>query len=388
MMRRMIALWLLLAVILTGCAQNSAQPENPLADWLNAAELDAEKTPEELYAAALDEGVLVVYSTSTRMFNVAESFEQEYPGLVVKVEHHREGELYDVLIQNFNTGSFAADVVVSADGRGIMYNRLLPENIVVKYVPFDIGGKILPGNNEEFLMLAGEAAVFSYNERYYPQPPVNNWWELTMEEWRDMIFIPNPTRSMTTLAFFSTIIDNSDLMAQAYEDLFGRPIQLAPGENAGREFVRRLVDNGLVIMNSSDEVAEEVGMPGSSSPAVGIMISSKTRLRSIGFEMINHYDIEPFAGVYTPINVMLAGGSQNINGAKLFIRWLLGETDGTGEGYKPYLQSGAWSVRSDVPDETGVRSDELNLLHIDRRSLYENFDAVLAFWEELLEMRQ
>jgi iron(III) transport system substrate-binding protein len=256
---------------------------------------------------------------------------------------------------------------------------------VVKYVPYDIKDKILPGNNEDLLMLAGEAAVFSYNESYYPEPPISNWWELTEEKWRDMTYIPNPVRSMTTLAFFSTIIDNSDLMAQAYEDLYGRPLELPPGESAGREFVRRLMDNGVVRLNSSDEVAEVIGMPGSNSPAVGIMISSKTRLREIGYELINHYDMKPFCGVYTPINVMLAGGSRNINAAKLFIRWLLGETDGTGEGYRPYLQSGAWSVRSDVQDYTGVRLDELNLLDIDRRSLYENFNDVLAFWEELLE---
>jgi iron(III) transport system substrate-binding protein len=385
-MKRVIALVLLVAVVFTGCAHNSdSETVSRLSDWLAGAELDVGKSPEELYAAALEEGVLVVYSTSTRMFDVAASFEREYPGLIVRVEHIREGELYDKLIENYETGSFAADVVVSADGRGVMSGDFLPRNIVVKYAPHDIRGKILPGNDEDLLVLAGEAAVFSYNELYYPEPPVSNWWELTEEKWRDMIYIPNPVRSMTTLAFFSTIIDNSDLMAQAYEDLFGMPLELPQGEGAGREFVRRLMDNGVVILNSSDEVAEVIGMPGSVSPAVGVMISSKTRLRDIGYEFINHYGMEPFCGVYTPINVMLAGGAQNINAARLFIRWLLGESDGQGEGYRPYLQSGAWSVRSDVQDYTGVRLFELNLLHTDRRSLYENFDAVLSFWEGLLE---
>ena len=386
-MKRVIVPLLAMILMLSACTSQTTQPSDPLADWLINARLDAEETPEELYTAALNEGTLVVNSTSTRMFDVAESFEREYPGLIVRVEHLREEELYDKLLRNYETENFAVDVVVSADGRGILTNELLPRNIAVKYVPYDIEGKILPGNNGDLLMLAGEAAVFSYNEKFYPASPVNNWWELTEEKWRGMIYAPNPTRSMTTLAFFATVIENSGLMAQAYEDLYGQPLILPDGENAGREFIRRLLNNGVILKNSSDETAEEIGMPGSNSPAVGIMISSKTRLREIGYEHLNHYDMEPFCGVYVPINMMLAGGSQNTNAAKLFIRWLIGEADGMGEGYRPYLQSGAWTVRSDVRDDTGVRTDELDLLHVDRRYLYENYDAVFSFWEELIEKR-
>jgi len=65
-MKRLIALFLLAALTLTGCTQNSAEPVNPLAEWLAAANLDAEETPKQLYAAALNEDMLVVYSTSTR----------------------------------------------------------------------------------------------------------------------------------------------------------------------------------------------------------------------------------------------------------------------------------------------------------------------------------
>lgn len=387
-MKRIIAVSLLLILIIAGCTPQPSQPKDPLADWLTAAKLDAEETPEELYAAALKEDMLVVYSTSTRMIDAAKTFEAEYPGLLVRVEHIREDELYDKLTQNYESGNYACDVICSADGRGIMSKEFLPKNIVVKYVPYDIKDKILPGNNEDLLMLAGEAGMFSYNEKYYTEPPVNNWWELTEEKWRGMVYMPNPTRSMTTLAFFSTIIQNSDMMAKAYKDLYGQPLNLPAGENAGREFIRRFVNNGVVILNSSDETAEEIGVPGSNSPAVGIMVSSKTRLRDIGYEMVNHYRMKPFCGVYTPINIMLAGRSKNINAAKLYIRWMLGETNGTSAGYKPYLQSGAWSVRSDVQDYTGVRIDELNLLYIDRGYLYKNFNDYLSFWEKLIEKRK
>ena len=383
-MKKILVLMLALTLF-SGCTQSSKEPENPLAAWLAAANLDAAETPEELYEAARSEGMLVVYSTSTRMMDVAASFERQYPGLIVKVEHLREPELYDTLSQNYEMGNFIGDVIISADGRGIMTNEFLPKNIAIKYVPHDIAAQVLPGNNEAFLMLAGEASVVCYNELYYSAPPINNWWELTGEQWRGMVYMPSPTRSMTTLALFCMMIENSELMARTYEDLYGYPLELPQGENAGREFIRRLMANGAMIVNSSDEVAEIIGAPGSRSPNIGIVISSKMRMRVIGYEIFNHYEIEPFAGLYTPISVMMAGGAKNVNTAKLFIRWLLGEADGQGEGYQPYLQSGAWSVRSDVRDETGVRSEDLNLLYLDRVYLYENQESFLAFWEGLLE---
>ena len=375
---------LLLAALFAGCAADVVQTQDPLAQWLETANIEKAETAEELYAAALNEDMLVIYSTSTRILDVARSFETQYPGLRVRVEHLREGELYDTLLSNYADGVFVCDLILSPDGRGIMANEFLPKNIAVKYVPHDIRDKLLPGNDNDKLMFTGEASVFSYNQAYYSEPPFENIWELTDEKWRGMVYMPNPSRSITPLALFTMFIKHSDEMERAFEDLYGYRLDLAHGENAGREFVRRLMNNDAVIVNSSDEVMDIVGAPGSFSPYIGIIVSSKTRLREIGYQMANHYEAKPFCGVYTPNSIMIAGGSPNINSAKLFIRWLLGETDGQGEGYEPYLLSGAWSVRSDVPDETGLRSSDLNLLPLDNAFMYENHEAFLSFFEELL----
>ena len=387
-MKKCIALALLFILITSGCSKRLMEQETPMDDWLKTAKLNAEESSEDLYAAALKEDTLVIYSTSTRMMDAAKSFEKQYGGLTVRVEDVREGELYDQLIKNYNTGNFICDVIVSSDGRGIMTNEFLQKGIAVKYVPYDLKDKILPGNNEDLLMLAGEAVVLTYNTLYYSEPPIHNWWELTEEKWLDVVYLPNPAKSVTTLGFLAMFIKNGEIMARTYEDLYGEPLEVPPGENAGQVFIRRLVDNGAVIVNSSDEVYEEIGSPGSHSPAIGIMASSKVRFRDIGYEMAVNYDMGPFCGVYAPISIMIAGGSKNINAAKLYIRWVLGETDGRGEGYKPYLQSGAWSVRNDVSDDTGVRTEELNLLSLDRSYMYENEESVLSFWEGLMKNRQ
>jgi hypothetical protein len=36
---------------------------------------------------------------------------------------------------------------------------------------------------------------------------------------------------------------------------------------------------------------EEIGYPGSHSPSLGIVVSSKTRLRGLRYEITNHYDM-------------------------------------------------------------------------------------------------
>ena len=54
-----------------------------------------------------------------------------------------------------------------------------------------------------------------------------------------------------------------------------------------------------------------------------------------------------------------SANAPNINTAKLIIRWIYGEADGQGEGYLPYLQSGAWSVCDDVESISVVSRDSL-----------------------------
>ncbi len=387
-MKKLIAISLTLVIILCACGAEPMPEPDPLAGWLESAKLGAEETPEQLYTAALEEDSLVIYSTSTRLMDTAASFEKEYPGLIVRIEHMREGEIGTQLQENYAARDFKCDLIVSSDGRGVLSSEFVPKNIAVKYIPYDIQDVLLPGNYEDLLVLSGEAVVLTYNDAIYPNPPVSNWWELTEEKWRGQVYIPNPLHSTTTSSFVNMIINQSELMAESYEAFYGEPLVLSEGtggESAGREYVRRLIANDAVIVNSSDEVASAIGYPGSGSPSIGIIISSKTRMREQGYTVRNHYGIEPFHGIYTPLCIMMAGGAPNVNSAKLFIRWVLGEADGQGEGYKPYLQSGAWTVRSDVADGTGVRSEELNLVLLDKEYLYNNKDEFLAFWQELIE---
>jgi iron(III) transport system substrate-binding protein len=383
---RLILTFLIVTLSISGCEAKDTNEE--ITVWEEKANLDAQETPEQLYAAALSEETLVVYSTSTRMLDVAASFQKQYPGLTVRVVDIREDEMYAKLREDFEEGSIMCDVVCSADGRGVMVNEFIPQGVVYKYVPYDIANKMIDTGEDALLMLVSEASMLYYNDTYYDAPPVTNWWELTDEAWRGKVTMPNPARSLTTMAVFGTFIKESDAMAAAYEAHYGKPIALQDGESAGEAFVRMLVENDAMIVNSSDEVADAVGAPGTASWAVGIMVSSKMRLKSIGYNL--HYcdPMEPFDGVATPVNIMMAGGAKNVNAAKLFIRWVLGEADGQGDGYKPYLQSGAWSMRSDVASETPIKQEGLDLVYIDREYIYSHKDEIASLWERLMIARQ
>jgi iron(III) transport system substrate-binding protein len=377
-----------LIVTLSFCGCEAKDTNEGIIVWEKEANLTAHETPEQLYAAALNEETLVVYSTSTRMLDVAASFQKQYPGLTVRVVDIREDEMYAKLREDFEGGSIMCDVVCSADGRGVMVNEFIPQGVVYKYAPFDIADKMIDTGEDALLMLVSEASMLYYNDTYSDAPPVTNWWELSAEAWRGKVTMPNPARSLTTMAVFGTFIKESDAMAAAYEAYYGKPLALNDGESAGEAFVRMLVENDAMIVNSSDEVADAVGAPGTASEALGIMVSSKMRLKSIGYNL--HYcdPMEPFDGVATPVNIMMAGGAKNVNAAKLFIRWVLGETDGQGDGYKPYLQSGAWSMRKDVLAETPIMQEGLELIYIDREYIYSHKDEIASLWERLMIARQ
>ena len=76
---------------------------------------------------------------------------------------------------------------------------------------------------------------------------------------------------------------------------------------------------------------------------------------------------------------------QNINSAKLFIRYLLGETDGKGEGILPFTTLGTWSAREDVADGDIVPLSQLDVKYLNKKFIYENRQNIIEFWETILK---
>ena len=371
---------------LSGSSEVSAKLSRDMESWLQAANLNAEETPKELYKKALSEETLVVYSNSTRIMDVKESFEKQYPGLTVYVEDIRSVNLIETLYRNYQNKDYLCDIVF-CDDNGVMSQDLVPKGIIFKYIPYDMEENLIAQSKQELLPVVIELQQPFYNSEIYDSPPIHNWWELTEEKYRNKVVMSSPLKSISTMGFYSMLIKNSDIMAEAYYDLYGKELALQSGESAGEAFWRMMIENGLILVNSSDEVVEMVGAPGQTDPPIGIMISSKIRMRELGYEIQPIFDMDYFIGTFSANCIMITGGCKNVNSAKLFTRWILGETDGQGVGYTPYLQNGAWSARTDVQSKSDVQLDDVEWLDLDTEYIYANQKSLESFFDKLLSER-
>ncbi len=383
--KRIAILCIFTLLFFSGCSQKDIKTsqQKDMEKWMEEANLDAVETKEELYEAALSEHTLVIYTVSTRVFDVKESFEKEYPGLTVEINHIRSGDLVDHLLQNYEKKDYLCDLVICSDNDASLYDQLIQPGIIYPYIPSDIASKMKEGHAEEELVFLGESLMLFYNGEAYKEAPVKNIWELTKEQYKGKIIMANPLRSFSTYGFCAMLLKEDKKIEEAYERYKGEPLKISQGKTAGEILWEQMAPN-IVFTNSSDEVAEGIGNSGKDGMEIGIMISSKMRLKDIGYQFEPIYKLDPFAAVYTPNSIMVAGGCKNINTAKLFVRYIMGEADGTGEGRMPYSTKGTWSTRIDVPDGNDVPLSKIDLIPLDRTYIQENKEEIKYFFEYIL----
>ncbi|MBR5420877.1 MAG: extracellular solute-binding protein [Lachnospiraceae bacterium] len=345
-----------------------------------AADASVYESPEELYDKALSEDVLIVYTVSTRAVDAKDSFEKAYPGLTVEIRDLRSPNLIDAVEEDHEKGLANCDVVICNDNSGDFKSRLVDTGIVLPYMPQDIGAHMKEGMAGEMITFLSEAELLLYNSARYDSCPIDNIWALTEQKYRGTIYMPNPLRSFSTYAFCGACMQHAEELAAAYEKYCGSPLEIPEGMNAAEVFWSRASEN-IVFTNSSDEVVEALG---SGAADFGIGVSSKLRLKDLGYDMEAVYRLEPFCGCRTSVAVMLAADSPNVNSARLFVRWLLGEADGKGEGYKPFCTAGTWSAREDVADGNPVPLSEIDLIEPDQEKLISDREHMEAFWSGIL----
>ena len=144
----------------------------------------------------------------------------------------------------------------------------------------------------------------------------------------------------------ATIVQHADDMAAAYEEAFGAPLVLSPGvENASYEWIKRVLQNGAVIVRSTDDVSNAVGAPGQVDPPVGLTAFSRLRDKEknpqLAFDVA--YGVKPVLGVEHQVVVAVVNRAPHPNAAKLLIQWMMGDDYG-GWGYAPYHVFGNLSL--------------------------------------------
>ncbi|MFA9466263.1 MAG: ABC transporter substrate-binding protein [Velocimicrobium sp.] len=383
--RKIVGVCVITLLLMSGCSQKNMKTSQQtyMETWLEKANLGATETKEELYEAAQSEDTLVIYTVTTRVFDVKESFEREYPGLTVEIKHVRSKDVVDQVKLNYEQEKYPCDLVICSDNDGSLNDQLVKPGIIYPYIPNDIAPKMKEGHADGELFFLGEALMLFYNGELYKEAPIKNIWELTQNKYKGKIIMANPLRSFSTYGFCSMLLKEEKQVEEAYERYKGEKLRIPEGSTASEILWEQMAPN-IVFTNSSDEVAEGIGNSGKEGMELGIMISSKMRLMDIGYQFAPIYRLDPFSAVYTPNCIMIAGGCKNINAAKLFVRYILGEADGTGEGRLPYSTKGTWSTRVDAPDGNDVPLYKMDVMSLDERYIHENREDIQRFFERIL----
>ena len=388
-----IALIMTLVGTIAGMAQTAEQ-----VAWLQLAGIGEYQPDVEdwgaIYDAARAEGKVVIYSLSSRIYDAIDSFKAVYPGVEVEAYDLVDSEQVEKLIREQGAGIYGVDILFFA-GATIPELELLPQGYIYNYVPhqlFDgkVASEIIPeALREPLLVHSLESKVVFYNTENYPEgAPVTTLWGLTLPEWNGRVQMKDPMLTEENMNFLQTVVQHADQMAAAYEIEFGEPIVLSPGvENAGYEFIKRIVDNGLVLTGSDGDASKAVGVPGQANAPLTLSVaSSKFRDNAgKGYVLGIAWDLEPVVGITKQNMLAIANLAPHPNAAKLLIRYMLGDSFGGG-GFIPFNVPGGWSPRSDVPSAApGITLDSLgeDTWFLDAAWIYENGLSVQDFWLSL-----
>ncbi len=336
--------------------------------WAKAAQVGPYEPATDdwaaIEAAAKKEGKVVVYSNSSRIADVKKSFETAYPGITVDGYDISTVDLLTKLKKEFDGGIYNADVAFVGDP-STQLNEMLyaPTKIMWTFVPDVLfenakaADVIEQSDRDPLLIHHYSISVWMYNNENTKTPPLKNLWELTKPEWKGKITFNDPQTDSGTLNCFTTLTNHADDMAKAYQETFGKPIQLESGvPNAGYQWIKDLLKNQPVMTKSGGDTATNVGTKGQKDAPLGIASWSKIRnviSGQLAFDVM--WGMAPVVGCYDYTTLSMINQAQHPNAAKLMIRWYMGDEKG-GKGNSPYFIPGDPSPRKDVAVPQGGKS--------------------------------
>ena len=355
---------------------------------------------EEIVAAAKNEGQVSVYTASGRIAKLVDHFEALYPGIKLVVYDLGSVKTIEKTVREQDAGIFTADVITTGNSGQVMY-ELLGKNRIFNYVPAHFIDRIPTENRDPLLIRVNEAMVFFYNKEVHPDgAPISNVWELTEEKYRGRVGIKNPMSSGSSLMGLATLVQEPDEMAAAYKRLTGKDIVLGDGvPDAGYEFVRRMLENDIVIYKSGSKLADAAGKAGQDDALIAMgNMTYIARNDSKGNVNAIVSDLDPVARLVYPNFMSIGANAPNPNAAKVLIAYLLGSTDINlntklekpyieGEsfdllqGLAPYHDAGSVSPRSDVPlPQGGEIWDQMKGWNVSAKFMWEQGPKLRDFW--------
>ena len=409
MKRGLICLLVLAFMLVSACSANTKKGDGSTAgaategaetaavesggsattDWATENGInDGTQTDEDLYAAAKEEGALSVYSVSSRMQTVADSFMADYPGIEVTV-YNSADEAMTKAMSEYEAGVHECDVLHCKDVSAQVYEEYLSGGGLHAYIPQDIAAKI---DDKQWLTggmpIYVELLQWFYNSNFYDEAPIDSWWDLTREEWSGKVVIPDASSGGmdTLLPEFVALTQYNEELGNLYNQEFGEEITYTCGvEDAAYELMYRIYNNNPVIVDSIDNTGEAVGAADVTEAKIGLSMSSKLRNNENKGWSLAPMTLSPTSGYAHTNFAYIVDECPHPNAAMLFVRYLTGGADGTSDGYIPWNTLGGWPVRNDIESVDTTSLSDLMVATTDQEYMYANFSDCYDFILTLLK---
>ena len=389
---RLFALLMVMVMAFSAVAFADSQ-EGPIYDeW-------SDMTDEELYQLALAEGgQIVVYATSSKMLKTESGFEEAFPGLDLVVQDMDQDEVLSKCKLEAQTGNIASDVLQAKDVNGDVFYDFYDAGYCSAYYPKDIASHISEDAMKYGFPLYQSLSTWYYNTAAFPDgQPITSWWNL-VEKNEDgtqkyRIFCKEIGQETAYLSLFASFILNADEMEQAYEELYGEPLEYTytqipgvefeiPENNAGVEYLYRFTQLKMTFISDGDELVQAVHNSTAEDPALALASAGKiTNRDESGYNIAWCKMLTPYSSLRNTEYMYVTEGCDNPAGARLFIRYVLGGADGASGGFKPFTKEGNWPVRDDVKDKKNEYTlTELGAIESDLEGIYDLFMDAQDMW--------
>lgn len=361
----------------------------------------SDMTDEELYEQALKEDTAInVYATSSKMLKAEEPFEEMYPGLDLIVSDLDSDEVLSKAQIEHETGNVTADVLQTKDVNGSVFYEWYNQGILEPFYPRDICAHIDEGNLKYSYPLYASQAFWYYNTEAFPDgQPIDSWWQIIEKNpdgsQKYRLFTKEIGQESAYLSLFASFINNADEMEADYKRVYGEDLEYTydassfnfevPENNAGVEYLWRFSQAEMTFIGDGDELVLAVHNSTKDDPALCLASAGKIENQEeSGYNIAWCINLKPYNALLNTESLFVAAGTNSPAGARLFIRYLTGGSDGESGGLKPFTKVGNWPLRDDVEDkknpakleDLGARPNDIDAIY----AIYPDVQDMWTYW--------
>ena len=423
-MKKLLAILLALTMVLAlaACSNDPAgSNENEVVTGVAAIDVVGEDgidwnhlSTEELYEMAKAEGgTITIYATTADADTARKYIRDVYPDLNFEYISCDTNTVMPKIEMEAQSGTPMADVLMVKDASGEIFNELVLWDLVKIFYPADICAHIKDEMLTYGLPLYSTFNPWFYNTRMYDSVPIESWWDIVegynveTQSYKDAA--GNDTQFWTIYskditapsyaALWAQLISDSDKLQAQYEAQYGEPLTFTyadhlqntegvmelPENNAGVELFWRFSQMTITPLADGDAVVEAVN-DSVNGPTLGLcsaskLDNSKQAQGENGMDIAWVTGLKPYTAQDAAAYSYVVSNCDNPAGARLFIRFLMGDADGQGGCYTVFDKLGHWSVRDDVEyKKSGIAYEDVNLTAPNYNEIYSNYPNVKAYW--------